>query len=323
MVDGVNPEGGVFVDHRKYGGWEEEKESLGPSPEKGLFTVAIVGGARGKGPEELTHWTRSFRLVTEWVDSLRPYADAPLPTITEVESIYPVYLIVSESASGDREHSGSVINTADRRVHVPISREVTDAAAHHFRQRQLGNPSAFVVDWVAKAESSHSLGDHGQALIYSAIAAELIVKHTAWIMKWEDQRFSPDSLKKLIKRRPMELIEELGSELGFEPPGNDGCSEEIQAWRTNIAKPRNNMVHFGRCPSGSESGAAVNAVRDFGAYLEDRIAACADRYPISALVLCDTDRISDHAARERVLSLSERHDEFVCEYINALAGEHR
>ena len=325
MVDGVNPEGGVFMDHRKFGGWEEEMEALGPVPffQKGLCTVAIVGGVHREGPEEMSHWARSFRLVAEWVDSLRPYADTPLPAITDVESIYPVYLIVSESASGDRQGGAAGINTADRRVHVPISREGTTSAAHHFRQRRLGNPSAFVVDWVAKAESSCALGDHGKALIYSAIAAELIVKHTAWFMKWEDQRFSPDSLKKLIKRPPMKLIEELGSELGFEPPGNDGCPDEIQAWRTHIAKPRNRMVHLGWYPSGSESDAAVTAMRDFVDYLTDRIVACADCYRISALVLCDPYRISDQTTRKQVLSLSERHDEFVCEYIDALAEEYR
>ena len=80
---------------------------------------------------------------------------------------------------------------------------------------------------------------------------------------------------------------------------------------------------LGWYPSGSESDAAVTAMRDFVVYLADRIVACADRYPISALVLCDSYRISDQATRKQVLSLSERHDEFVCEYIDALAEEHR
>ena len=328
LLEGAPPEITVFLDHRV---WEEEADELDALGDSavdgtGLFTIAVAGGAYAGGPQARTHWGRSFRLVSEWVDSLRAAKAGPLPAITDVESIYPIYLGVSESESGEREANQFVFDTANlSRSHFRIDRAITDDAGWHFIQRRLGNPTTLILDWITKAFTARAFGDHGQAVTYSAIAAEQAVRHTACFLQWEEQRLSDNdnrrSLRPLFGKHPMKLLERLGSKLGFEPePRRDDCPAEIRAWRIHIADVRNQIMHTGHYPTGLEAYDATAALGDFTHYLCTRIVDSAYRYPVSTLVLCDPKQIADPTTRANVLGLTEYVGHFVQEYRAALAG---
>ena len=293
----------------------------------GLFTVAVAGGAYDGRPEAGTHRGRSFRLVSEWVDSLQAAKAGPLPAITDVESIFPIYLRVSESESGEREANQCVIDTANfYRGHFRIERAITDNAGWHFMQRRLGNPTTLILDWITKAFIARAFGDHGQAITYSAIAAEQAVRHTACFLRWEEQRLNDSdsdnrpSLSSLFDEHPVKLLREVGAKLEFEPDHRrDDCPDEVQAWRVHIAGVRNKIMHTRYYPTGRESDDATAALGDLTHYLCDRIVDSAHQYPISALVLCDPKQIADPTTRAQVLDQAEHLDDYVQEYRGALA----
>ena len=317
----------IVVDHRVFDEATEEIESLGSATldGTGLITVAIVGGEYGTGPDADSHWTRSFRLISEWVDSLRSAKAGPLPAITEVESIYPIYLRVVEIASGERDVRQCVIDTRNiGRGHYPVDREITNEAAWHFVQRRLGNPTTLIRDWTTKAFSARALGDHGQAIIYSAIAAEQAVRHIACVLQWESQRSShridSTSLRPLFDKGIHDLLKKIGDGLGFEPNTKRiGCPAEILAWRGKVAEVRNHIMHVGHYPTGREADDAISALENLMDYLVSRIITSAQKYPISTLILCDPNRIPDAKARRHVLRYAESLDALVQEYSDSLS----
>lgn len=327
LIESAPPDITVFLDHRVYEEESEELEALGgPAVDgTGLATVVVAGGAYSPGPQAGNHWGRSFRLVSEWVDSLRAAKAGPLPAVTDVESIHPVYLRVSESPSGERVVTQGVIDTANFfRGHRRIDRAITNDAGWHFMQRRLGNPTTLILDWITKAFTARAFGDHGQAVTYSAIAAEQAVRHTACFLLWEEQRPSDSnnipSLSSFFDKHPLELLKGIGHRLGFDPDTEyDGCPAEIRAWREQIARARNRIMHSGYYPTGRESDDAAGALGDFTHFLVTKIIESAHRYPISALVLCDPKEIPDPDTRGLVLGLSESLDDFVLEYSSALA----
>ena len=322
------PDTFLFVDHRVHDDSEDEFADIESAPLQSpdLVTVVIAGGAYDLSIAD-THWHRSFRIVVEWVDSLRMVAAASLPAISDVEAIHPIYLRVLEDSTGRREVRNSVIHEAGvMATHLPIRREVTDQAAYAFIQRRLGNPSVLARDWTARAYSARAFGDHSQAVLYAAIAAEQMIRHIACMLQWESKgrsgTLSEGGLESFFDEHPLGLLRQLGERLGFESNWESAaCPDEIRAWRYDIARVRNDIMHTGRYPTRGDSARSNEALGNFGGYLADRIAANAVSYPVSALVLCGAERVRDDNARRLVLRHASDHDEYVAEYRDALAGQ--
>ena len=314
-----------FVDHRVYEDEDDELAAIGgpemESPD--LLTVVVAGGAYSEATAD-SHWRRSFRIVAEWIDSLRVVGAGPLPAITDVEAIHPIYLRVVESADGDRDVCNAVLHEAGVfRAHHRIERKVTDRAAYVFMQRHLGNPSVLTLDWTTRAYTARSLGDHSQAVLFAAIAAEQMIRHLACMLQWEQDRHadSPShvELRRLFDDRPVKLMNQIGEKLGFEPIiARTSCPDEIKAWRQDIAMIRNNILHVGYYPTGADSDRSVEALGTLGEYLVERITANVARFPIAALVLCGMDRIRDDDTRRQVREHADNHNSYVLEYREAL-----
>ena len=318
----------LFVDHRVHDDPEDEFADIESAPLQSpdLVTVVIAGGAYDPSTAD-THWHHSFRIVVEWVDSLRMVAAASLPAISDVESIHPVYLRVLEDSTGHRDVRNSVIHEAGvMATHLPIRREVTDQAAYAFIQRRLGNPSVLARDWTARAYSARALGDHSQSVLYAAIAAEQMIRHIACMLRWEHERqvgaLSEGGLASAFDEHPLGLLRQLGERLGFESNWESAaCPEEIRAWRHDIARVRNDIMHTGRYPTRADSASSSEALGNLGEYLADRVVANAPSYPISTLVLCGVERVRDESTRRLVLRHASEHDEHVTAYRKALAGQ--
>lgn len=320
----VPPDLFCFIDHRVYADDDDERAAIGgaglEAPD--LVTVVVAGGTYSDATAG-SHWRRSFRIVVDWVDSLRVVGAAPLMAITDVESIHPIYLRVVESADGGRDVHGAVLDEAGLlRSYHRIERETTDRAAHVFTQRLLGNPSVLTLDWTTRAYTARALGDHSQALLYAVIAAEQMIRHLACVLQWEQDRHDDSStrveLAKLFDDRPAKLLDQIGKKLGFDPnTQRAGCPDEIKAWRRDIAELRNDIMHVGYYPSGAESDRSAKALGRLGEYFVERITVNAAQFPIAALVLCGMDRIRDDA-RQQVREHADNHDEYVIEYREAL-----
>ena len=314
-----------ILDHRVHEDEADELEAIGgdvlEAPD--LLTVVVAGGAYCDRTAD-SHWSRSFRIVAEWVDSLRVVGAGPLPAITDVESVHPIYLRVFQDAAGDRDVRNVVIH--ERGIlegHRRIERHVTDRAGYVFMQRHLGNPSVLTLDWTTRAYTARTLGDHSQAVLYAAIAAEQMIRHLACMLRWEQDRHADSpaavTLSALFDAHPAKLLRQVGEKLGFEPDDErEGCPEEVRAWRRDIARPRNVIMHVGHYPGGNEADRSADALGNLGEYLSDRLAANAARFPITTLVLCGLDRLPNDKARQHVQPYAADHDNYVREYRDAL-----
>ena len=314
-----------FLDHRIHEDEDEELEAIGGDVLEGpdLLTVVVVGGAYSQATAG-SHWRRSFRNVVEWVDSLRVVGAGPLPPITDVESIHPIYLRVFEDSAGGRDVRNVVVHERGvLETHRRIERRVTDRAAYVFMQRLLGNPSVLTLVWTTRAYTARALGDHSQAVLYAAIAAEQMIRHIASMLQWEEDRradtSTPVSLSDLFDHHPRKLLKQIGEKLGFESDSKrEGCPDEIRTWHNDIARIRNAIMHIGHYPSGNEADRSTDALGNLGEYLSDRLTANAERFPITALVLCGLDRLPDGNATEFVRPYARNHDDYVREYRDAL-----
>ena len=314
-----------FLDHRVHEAEADELEAVGGdvlgAPD--LLTVVVTGGVYCDATAG-SHWRRSFRIVVEWVDSLRVVGAGPLPAITDVESVHPIYLRVFQDSVGDRDVRNVVIHERGvLEAHRRIDRHVTDRAAYVFMQRRLGNPSVLTLDWTTRAYTARTLGDHSQAVLYASIAAEQMIRHLACMLQWEQARHvdSPTAvaLSKLFDAHPTELLKQVGEQLDFEPNcKREGCPKEVRTWRSDIARIRNDIMHIGHYPSGNEADCSIEALGNLGEYLVDQLTANAERFPITTLVLCGLDRLPDDEARQYVRPYAGNHDNYVCEYRDAL-----
>ena len=314
-----------FLDHRVHEGEADELEAIGGdalgAPD--LLTVVVAGGAYSDATAG-SHWRRSFRIVVEWVDSLRVVGAGPLPAITDVESVHPIYLRVFQDAAGNRDVRNVVIHERGALGgHRRIDRRVTDRAAYVFMQRRLGNPSVLTLDWTTRAYTARALGDHSQAVLYAAIAAEQMIRHLACMLQWEHDRHADPAttvaLSELFDAHPAKLMKQIGEKLGFEPDSErEGCPEEVRIWRRDVARIRNKIMHIGHYPSGSEADRSAEALGNLGEYLSDRLTANAERFPITTLVLCGLDRLPDDEARQQLRPYAANHDDYVREYRDAL-----
>ena len=316
-----------FRDHRVHEDEADELEAIGGdvlgAPD--LLTVVVAGGAYSHATAG-SHWRRSFRIVVEWVDSLRVARAGPLPAITDVESIHPIYLRMFQDSAGGRDIRNVVIHERGvMEAHRRIDRRVTDHAAYVFMQRHLGNPSVLTLDWTTRAYTARTLGDHSQAVLYAAIAAEQMIRHLACMLQWEQDRHAdsptPAALSELFDAHPAKLLKQIGEKLGFEPNSEqEGCPDEVRTWRRDIARIRNTIMHIGHYPSGNEADRSTEALGNLGEYLSDQITANAERFPITTLVLCGLDRLPDDKARQYVRQYANGHDDYVLEYRDALTG---
>lgn len=289
-----------------------------------LATVAITGGSYGADERHL-HWGLAFRLLVEWIDALRASDAGPLPAISDVESIHPFYLRVVESPDSTRRVNNIIIDEAGMltKWHQPISRDVTNEAAVHFIERRNGSPVALIRDWVFRAISAKKLGDHGQAVVYSAIAAEQAISHVLCMLQWEDnQRFGTAEgreLATLFQSHVRDSGKLLGEKLAFEHDVTEpGCAAELRAWHRDVAQVRNRVMHSGHYPSAHESESAVDALYPFINYLFNKVATNAKNYPKCASVLCSPSSISTRRTRRTVERLRHKRHEFVREYSDEL-----
>ena len=150
-----------------------------------------------------------------------------------------------------------------------------------------------------------------------------MIRHLACMLQWEQARHvdSPTAvaLSKLFDAHPTELLKQVGEQLDFEPNcKREGCPKEVRTWRSDIARIRNDIMHIGHYPSGNEADCSIEALGNIGEYLVDQLTANAERFPITTLVLCGLDRLPDDEARQYVRPYAGNHDNYVCEYRDAL-----
>jgi hypothetical protein len=255
-------------------------------------TAAEVGAPWRPGDDAAAHFDRCMALLHETVKALRIATGAHIPNVT-VERVWPLYAIVHEYADGQRRVQQLVIVEHGFRE-IPTATAAQEAVAKSvLLAAWQRNPVERYQDFKLDAErAAFTDGDYVESALKAATAAELLIKHTAWILTWEATRVlinDPQPLASTAAPKPGVTPGTLIDNVLLQRLGGDWSDSDPQtavgAWRKHVARLRNRVIHLGYRPSTAEVTASMNALGRLQEHLLGLLAAQSPTYPRTALIL--------------------------------------
>lgn len=255
-------------------------------------TVAVVGSMWLKDDTQAEHYSRCHDLLRDSVKALRHATQARTPGLA-IERAWPLYAILDEDSEGHYEvHNVVVVEHGFQAVPVATP-EQTVQAERVLMAAWLRNPVEVYMDFeLEAARAADTDGDYVECVLKAAAAAEVLIKQAAWMLTWEaavllprDPASNASPIEKAADARPSVLI---GSVLTPRLKGNWGSQSPLHpvgAWRHDIARRRNSVIHRGYRPTAVEAHAAVSALDELERHVVDRLAAMANVYPHTALLI--------------------------------------
>lgn len=209
------------------------------------------------------------------------------------QQLLPMYFVVDEDPSGNRTASQMVL-MEDAYLGRPFAEPGLDEHANRFLIATWSqNPVENYRDLKLGARrAQYAEGNYIDAVLRSAAACEVLIKHLAWMTTWEvrevlgnDPLAGTLSTTSILAAKPADLI---GKVLTARLKGNwvsRLTSSPVGAWRYDVAKLRSRVIHRGYRPSEPEAAAAVAATQVLETHMMDRLAAQTATFPRSALLL--------------------------------------
>jgi hypothetical protein len=157
-------------------------------------------------------------------------------------------------------------------------------------------------------------GDYVECVLKSAAAAEVLIKHCAWMLGWEvaHRPRQSSSMRPLMTPRsdvkPATLIGKVLAPLLKGDWSSKSSDRPVGAWRTAIAQPRNAVIHLGQRPSHEEARHCLASLDLLEQHVLDRLAASAQLYPLTCLFLLGTSGLERRAAYGKVRATARATD---------------
>jgi hypothetical protein len=230
-------------------------------------------------------------LIHDSLAALRITTGFSIPSFS-VERVWPTYLIATSTPTGEVEVMNVVlVEHGQFGPPRPATADEKTAAQDGLFHRWRGSPLDTYLDFAQVARASAwQDGDYTKAVTSAAVAAEVIIKHAAWMLTFEASAMSTDPAPSapthgLGEAKPSKLIGDvLAKRLGGNWSSKDRA-HPVGAWREDIARMRSRVLHLGHRPSVDEARAAVAALDKLQTHISDRLAAKATVYPRTALTL--------------------------------------
>lgn len=283
----------------------DEPEPFGPGLPVGRAVVS-VGGAVLPGEEPDEHYRRSFGVAQDAVKALRLATQAHVPNLT-IERVWPQYFIIDEAPPGDVSTSVVIVEHGFRGVPEPDEEAIRHADAI-LAAGWRRHPAEMYRDFELLAQmDAFTEGDYPGAVLKSATAAEVLIKHTAWMLEWEATEHlpadpaPPKESFEASAAKPSELI---GQVLAKRLGGNWSSQSDkhpVGAWRTFIAQRRNSVIHRGYRPQEHEIEDTIGALHALEQHIVERLAAKSAVYPRTALLLAGPAGLGQRGAFDRAL----------------------
>jgi len=277
--------------------------------------TALVGAPWGEDPQPAEHFLRSFGLLRDAVKALRQVTQARTPNVS-IERVWPFYMILDEYHGGGFQLMNIVVIERGFAFAPRPTRDDTARAEGALLAAWVQNPVEIYLDFELDARNAAgSDGDYVEAILKAAAAAEIFLKHVAWMLTWEatelrtsDPAPAAATTATIFTMKPGQL---LGAVLAPRLKGNWSTQSENHpcgGWRSSIAIRRNSVMHRGYRPSEEEASNAVAALDALEAHVIDRLAAVADQYPRTALLLAGRAAMERRGAYGKVKATFEGQD---------------
>lgn len=260
--------------------------------------VAVVGSAWREDEDVSAHYLRCMALLRDGVNALRQATQARTPGVS-IERMWPLYFILNEDPEGHFEVIHMVV--VEHGFHpVPVATAEQPAQAERILLATWsGSPIETYLHFELDARRAvDTEGDYTEGVLKAAAAAEVLLKHTAWMLTWEAttvlaQDPAPSAVvSPSADAKPRSLI---GSVLMPRLRGSwesGSADKPVGGWRTHVAQRRNAVIHLGYRPVESEAHEAIAALDRLRSHVLDRLAAMANVYPRTALLIAGRDGLT-------------------------------
>jgi hypothetical protein len=266
-------------------------EPLTLDPLPATRTVLAVGGTILPAETVDEHHRRCFQLAQDAVKALRLATNAHIPNL-RIQRVWPLYVILVENEPGNViVHNLMIVERGFANTATATDEKLREAAAV-LRAGWLGSPVELYRDYELSAQNAAWVeGDYGDAVLKAAVAAEVLLKHAAWLLIWEaTEELAADPAPATspfdpFAARPSQLI---GSVLSSRLHGDWSSQDEtkpIGAWRFLIAKRRTAVIHGGYRPNEREVRQTIEALHRLEQHVLNRLAVMAKTYPRTAVLL--------------------------------------
>lgn len=261
--------------------------------------VAVVGAPIDKEQAE-GHYDMCMAALHDVVKAFRLATGAHTPNVT-IERVWPIYFVLAEHADGTYEATNMVIvKHGWRTVPVPDATQ-TQQAQNVWLAARRGSPAEIYQDFELDAQRAAATdGDYVECVLKAAAAAEVLLKHTAWMLTWEATQILAQDPAKLARpaadAKPNVLIAAVLMPRLKGSWASNANTQPVGAWRQHIAQQRNKVIHLGRRPGVAEANAAVAALHTLEQHILDRLAQQAAVYPRTALQLVGKESLEKRGA---------------------------
>lgn len=302
--------------------------SAGP-PHDGLAprsrrVVAVVGAPVD---EERTggHYDACMAALHGVVKAFRLATGAHTPNVT-IERVWPIYFVLAEHADGTYEVTNIVmVEHGWRTVPVPDAAQ-TQQAQNVWLAARRGSPVEIYRDFELDAQRAAATeGDYVECVLKAAAAAEVLLRHTAWMLTWEaTQVLAQDPAKLALPAadaKPNALIAAVLMPRLKGSWASNSTTQPVGAWRQHIAQQRNKVIHLGNRPGVADANAAVAALHTLEQHILSRLAQQAAVYPRTALQLVGKESLEKRGAfgKARATYEGELLSTRLAEYLSWLA----
>lgn len=286
--------------------------------------VAVVGAPIEEGQPE-GHYDVCMAALHDVVKSFRLATGAHCSNVT-IERVWPLYFVLEEHADGTFEVMNMVMVEHGRRtIPVPDAAQ-TQQAQNAWLAARRGSPAEIYRDFELDAQRAAATdGDYVECVLKAAAAAEVLLKHTAWMLTWEaTQVLGQDPAKLTVPAadaKPNTLIAAVLMPRLKGSWASNTPTQPVGAWRQHIARERNQVIHLGRRPGVAEANAAVDALHSLEQHIVDRLSQQAAVYPRTALQLVGKESLEKRGAfgKARATYEGESTAPRLAEYLSWLA----
>jgi hypothetical protein len=254
-----------------------------------IQVVALVGGPIDTENDDEGHLQKCMTLLHDQINSFRIASQAMIPNFS-IERVWPVYFRLIENDKKFLDVINIIVVEHGFLERSQMSERFLEDAIFLFKSSQEVRHSEVYLDFKLGARNASLMdGDYVTAVLKTATAAELHIKQLAWMLTWEatvksvKDRHPGAKSTGVTSLKPQELI---GAVLSQRLKGNwDARFEKhaIGGWRKYIARPRTDVLHFGKRPSSDDANLAISALEKLESHLWDALASQSQIYPITSI----------------------------------------
>jgi hypothetical protein len=159
-------------------------------------------------------------------------------------------------------------------------------AQYHLHQQALRSGHPMILYWDRRLQGMGAFdkGDYEEAILWSAVAAEVMLDALLMVLLWEEgapaNQVVQTFRRTLARRVDHEYHERLGT-----PPWRRRDASPVGRWYLRLAASRNSIVHRGHAPHRAETVEAIGAGEDLADYLFGCVIARREARPFTANII--------------------------------------